>query len=69
MSLLGVVLLLEIWPMITFIRWRIARSRGHVPHNANIRRLYVVNQIQLTIIALMVFVAAFMARGSGSTRG
>src|SRR5712691_3327278 len=28
LGLFGAVLLLELWPMITFIRWRIARRRG-----------------------------------------
>lgn len=67
MALLVAVLLLEIWPMVTFIRWRIARGRGLPPHKAPIGRLYLVNLLQMGIVVVMVFVAAFMARGFGLT--
>jgi putative membrane protein len=65
MGLLIAVLLLEIWPMITFIRWRIARARGQTPTKARVGGLYAVNQIQLGIVVVMVFVASLMARGIG----
>jgi putative membrane protein len=65
MALLVVVLLLEVWPMVTFIRWRIARSRGQSLHQAPLGALYAVNQLQLGIVAVMVFVASLMARGFG----
>ncbi len=65
MALLVLVLLLEVWPMVTFIRWRIARSRGHSPHKAPVRTLYLINQLELGIVVVMVFVASLMARGVG----
>ena len=65
MGLLIAVLLLEIWPMVTFIRWRIARSRGQTAPKAQLGGLYAVNQIQLGIVVTMVFVASLMARGIG----
>ena len=65
MALLVLVLLLEVWPMVTFIRWRIARSRGQSPHKAPIGALYAINQLQLGIVVVMVFVASLMARGVG----
>jgi putative membrane protein len=65
MGLLIAVLLLEIWPMVTFIRWRIARGRGQTPTKARLGGLYAVNQIQLGIVVVMVFVASLMARGIG----
>ena len=65
MGLLIAVLLLEIWPMVTFIRWRIARARGQTPAKARLGGLYAVNQIQLGIVVVMVFVASLMARGIG----
>src|SRR5918911_3226545 len=46
MALLVAVLLLEVWPMVTFIRWRIARSRGQSPHKAPVRALYRINQLE-----------------------
>jgi putative membrane protein len=65
MALLGAILVLEIWPMITFIRWRIARGRGGMPDTSRARGLFVVNQVQLALVVLMVFVASLMARGVG----
>ena len=65
MSLLVAILLLEVWPMATFIRWRIARSRGQDPHKAPIGVLYAINQLQLAMVVVMVFVASLMARGFG----
>ena len=65
MGLLVAVLLLELWPMATFIRWRIARRRGATPDTARAGALYTVNQLQLVLVVLMVFVASLMARGFG----
>ena len=65
MGLLVVVLLLELWPMATFIRWRIARAKGRGVDTARACRLYAINQLQLGIVVTMVFVASFMARGFG----
>ncbi len=65
MGLFVAVLLLKIWPMVTFIRWRMQRGRGQMPNTAAAHRLYVVNQIQVGLIIVMVFVASLMARGVG----
>ncbi len=65
MTLFAIVLLLEIWPMATFIRWRIARRRGLRPDTTHARALYVVNHVELALVVLIVFVASFMARGFG----
>ena len=65
MALLGAILGLELWPMITFIRWRIARGRGQALDTTVAKRLYVINQAQLGLVVVMVFVASFMARGVG----
>jgi putative membrane protein len=65
MALLVLVLLLEIWPMVTFIRWRVARSRGRELAKGHVGTLYLINQTQLGIVVVMVFVASFMARGFG----
>jgi putative membrane protein len=65
MALLATVILLEIWPMATFIRWRIARGRGDTPNTVRARSLYVVNQLQVGLVVVMVFVASLMARGFG----
>ena len=65
MGLLAAVLLLEDWSMVTFMRLRVARGRGQTPDKAHVGALYVVNHVQLAIVVVMVFVAAFMARGFG----
>jgi putative membrane protein len=65
MALLVAVLLLEVWPMATFIRWRIARGRGTSPATDRAGALYAVNQTQLVLVVAMLFVASLMARGVG----
>ena len=63
--LFGLVMLLEIWPMLTFLRWRRERRRGRVPDTTRARALYLVNHVELGLVVVIVFVAAFMARGFG----
>lgn len=65
MALFALILVLEIRPMVTFIRWRIGLRRGQVPDTSRVRALYLVNHMQMALVVLMVFVAAFMARGFG----
>jgi putative membrane protein len=60
------VLLLEIRPMITFVRWRIRLGRGERVDASVASALYVHNHIELAIVVVMVFVASLMARGVGS---
>lgn len=59
------ILALEIWPMWTFIRWRIQRRRGEMPDTSRAGALYVLNHIEMGLVVLIVFVASFMARGFG----
>ncbi len=65
MALFAGVLILEVGPMMTFIRWRIERRRGRWPATAQARTLYVLNHVELALVVLIVFVASFMARGFG----
>ena len=65
MALFGFVVLLEIAPMLTFIRWRVQLKRGQKPDTSRARALYLVNHVQMALVVLMVFVAAFMTRGFG----
>jgi putative membrane protein len=65
MALFGLVLALEILPMLTFIRWRIARARGSAPvAGANLALLIVLNDAETAIVLAIPFVAALMARGA-----
>jgi putative membrane protein len=65
MALFLVVLLLEIRPMATFIRWRIRLGRGEAIDTSAARALYTLNHVELAIVVVMVFVASLMARGVG----
>ena len=65
MALLALVLLLEIRPMITLIRWRMTVSRGEVPDTRAAPLLARISFVQAWLIVLMVFAAAAMARGMG----
>jgi putative membrane protein len=65
MALFLVVLLLEIRPMGTFIRWRIRLGRGETIDTGAAGALYTLNHVELAIVVVMVFVASLMARGVG----
>ena len=66
MALFVIVVLLEIRPMLTLIRWRRAIGRGQRPDTSSARTLYVINHVEMAIVGIMVFVASFMARGFGA---
>jgi putative membrane protein len=65
MALFACVLTLEIWPMLTFIRWRGQLRRGQAPDTSRARTFYVLNHVEMGIVVVMVFVASLMARGIG----
>lgn len=63
MGLLLLILLLEIWPIVTLIRWRNAVARGVTVDLAPAGRLARISRIQAALVVLMVFAATAMARG------
>jgi putative membrane protein len=67
---LALILLLEISPMITLIRWRIQLKRGATPATfaarGTARRIAIISHVQALLVVLMVFVASAMARGFGA---
>lgn len=63
MGLFLLVFLLELRPMVTLIRWRIALRRGAVLDTSTAPELGRTSQIQAAIVVLMVFAATAMARG------
>ena len=69
MGALGLVLLLELWPMITLIRWRVAESRGALPGldviQPTARRIARISDVQTLILLAIATAAAMMARGFG----
>lgn len=70
MTFLAVILVLEIWPMITLIRWRIALSRGMsasiVASPGFARRIAMISYFEVALVLGMVAAAVAMARGIGS---
>lgn len=65
MILLGLVLLLEIWPMVTLIRWRIQLARGEKINTQHASRFALISAMQTVLVVAMVFAATAMARGIG----
>ncbi len=65
LALFVTILILEVWPMLTFIRWRIQLRRGELPDTSRARVFYALNHMEMALVVLIVFVASFMARGFG----
>ncbi|MGQ0713539.1 MAG: DUF2214 family protein [Gemmatimonadaceae bacterium] len=63
MGLFLIVLLLEIWPMITLIRWRRAIGRNQTATTTPARLIARISVIEALLIITIVFVAVAMARG------
>ena len=63
MGLLILILILEIWPMATLIKWRIARVRHTSPDLAIAPTLALISYVQAFLVVLMVLAATAMARG------
>lgn len=64
MGLFLLIFLLEIWPMVTFIRWRIAQKKqAPLVGFDRLPTLVRVNDLQLGLLLIMPFAAAAMARG------
>ncbi len=63
MGLFVTILILEIWPMATLIRWRISVRRGAPVDLTSAPTLARLSQIQLGLVVVMVFAATALARG------
>ena len=66
MALLAIVLALEVWPMVTLIRWRIAQRKGGVVDTARAPTFALISTVQALLVVAMVFAATAMARGLGT---
>jgi putative membrane protein len=70
MGLLALVLLLELWPMTTLIRWRSGLARGTLRPLPAIsdraRRIARISDLQSLLIIGIVIAAVLMARGYGA---
>jgi putative membrane protein len=65
MGILLLILALEIWPMVTLIRWRIRDSRGLHPDTAAAPAIARISMVQTVLVVGMVMAATAMARGLG----
>jgi putative membrane protein len=66
MGLLGLILALEVWPMVTLVRWRIAQGRGQTPDTSRAPTFARISFVQTALVVGMVLAATAMARGLGS---
>jgi putative membrane protein len=66
MTALVAILLLEIAPMLTLIRWRVMASRGTAIDGRRAPLFATISYIQAGLVLLMVAAATAMARGVGS---
>jgi putative membrane protein len=73
MGLFLLILLLELWPMLTLMRWRRTFSAGESAERLMTsgpgRRIATISHIEALVVVVMVFVAVALARGFGSARG
>ena len=69
MGLLVLIFLLEVWPMVTLIKWRMAAKKGTLPPMDELAatggKLAIVSRIQSALLFLMLIAAVMMARGYG----
>lgn len=63
MSLYGVASLLELWPMYTFIAWRVYQKQGKPIDLSRAPILRRISQAEVALVCVIPFVAAGMARG------
>jgi putative membrane protein len=65
MGLLAIILILEVWPMITLIKWRRQVMAGTLPVTTAAPALARISFAQAVLVVMMVFLASAMARGYG----
>ena len=63
MALFASVLVLEITPMVAFLRWRAALKRGQAIDTRRVPLFIKINDAETALVLVIPFVAAAMARG------
>ena len=65
MALLGLILLLELGPMVALVRWRVAIAQRRSPDTRAAAAFARISTVQALLVVLMVLAATGMARGYG----
>jgi putative membrane protein len=65
LGLFILVFVIELWPMVTLVRWRLALARGAEPDTRAAKTLATVSAIEALLIVAIVAAAVAMARGLG----
>jgi putative membrane protein len=65
MGLLILILILEVWPMVTLIRWRGYQRRNETFDTAPAGTMARISWVQIVLVILMVFAATALADGYG----
>lgn len=68
MALFALIFVLELGPMITFIRWRPQVARGERPDTSLAARFARISFLQAILVVAMVLAATALARGYGAPR-
>jgi putative membrane protein len=63
LGLFAVAMLLELWPMMNFVVWRVRLQQGKPVDTARARSFQTISRLELVVIALIPVAAALMARG------
>lgn len=63
MTLFVLILLLEVAPMVTLIKWRIAQARGAAINSSRATLFARISHVEALLVLLMVVAATGMARG------
>ena len=69
MALFATIVVLEIVPAATFMRWRRQVARGQAPDTSRSRTFAALSHAEMALVVVMVFVAALMARGFAAGAG
>jgi len=69
MGFLGLILILEIWPIVTLMRWRRELAAGRTPDTSASGKIGTISMLETALVIAMVGAAAAMARGLGTGSG
>lgn len=63
LGLVVIVVLLELWPMATLIRWRSEQKRGKTVDAVAASTIVLISRVQAAMVLVITFVATALARG------